>query len=271
MLLLVGRYEGEEMKIKLITRFLMFSITLLLFIGASFTHAQPNLSSQGLRVSKYGTLLEIFDANGQSRFGKLSGDGFQISYQFKGKTVSASAVGEDGTELVAGTVNTGEQTATAITTTSDQALEITTYFRLNEKTKKLIIQRNFKNISKEHVVVLSVQEYLSPALVITGQLSSEPVSDKLVGLIKGQLAPTINLGDCKPGECPKTPPPCPIPCPTKIEYDVAQMTIRTNPADNKPETIILPWNGNISMGPAVRGTKAPQTGVSAVSYVDVPL
>lgn len=260
------------MKTKLITRFVrLLPITLLVFIGANFTHAQSNPSSQALKVSKYGTLLEIFDAKGQSRFGKLSGDGFQISYQFKGKTVSASAVGNEGAGLAAGTVKTGEQTAIAVTTTSDQALEITTYFRLNEKTKKLIIQRNFKNISKEPVVVLSVQEYLSPALVITSQLSSEPVSDKLIGLIKEQLGATINLGDCKPGECPKTPPPCPIPCPTKIDYDVAQMTIRTNPADNKPETVILPWNGNISIGPAVRDTKAPQTGVSAVSYVDVPL
>lgn len=249
------------MKSKLITRFMLF-----VFIGlmsANFTRAQPNSSSQSLSVSKYGTLLEIFDAKGESRFGKLNGDGFQITYQLRGKTISVSAIGEEATGLAPGTIKTAGQTATAVTTTTDKALEITTYFRLNEKTKKLIIQRNFKSISKEPVVVTVVQEYLSPALVISGQLSSEPVSDKLIASIKNQMAATINLGDCLPAECPKTPPPCPIPCPMKIQYDLAQMTIRTAPAGDKPAMIILPWNGSI---PVERNS-----GVSTVSYVDVPL
>ncbi len=260
------------MKTKLITKFIvLFFVTGLMFSGASSTHAQSNPSSQNLSVSKYGTLLDIFNAKGESRFGKLNGDGFLISYQLKGKTISVSAIGDEATGLVAGNVKTDGRSATVTTTTSDQALEITTYFRLNEETKRLTIQRNFKNISKEQVVVLTVQEYLSPALVISGQLSSEPSGDKLIGLIKNQLEPTINLGDCKPAECPKTPPPCPIPCPNKLNFDMAQMTIRANPAGDKPETIILPWNGSVSMEPSGIKTKLPSVEVSIVSYIDVPL
>ena len=259
------------MKTKLIARFVVL-IAGLIFSGTSFTRAQPNPSSQNLTVSKYGTLLDIFDEKGQSRFGKLSGDGFQISYQINGKTISAAAVGEEATRLVAGNIKTDGQSTTAVTTTSDNALEITTYFRLNENTKRLTIQRNFKIISKEQVVVLSLQQYLSPALVITGTLSSEPVSDKLLALIKNQLTATINQGDCKPAECPKVPPPCPIPCPMKLEYNVAQLTIRTNPADDKPQMIILPWNGSISMALSVsKTTKEPTVEIAAVSYLDVPL
>ena len=253
---------------KLINRFLVpLFITGLIFTGASFTRAQSNTSSQTLSLSKYGTLSEIFDAKGQSRFGKLNGDGFEITYQIKGKTISVSAVGDEVTGLAPGKVKTAGQTATAVNTTSDNALEITTYFRLNEKTKKLTIQRNFKNISKDQVVVLTLQEYLSPALVISSQLSSEPVSDKLVDLIKSQLAPIINLGDCNPAECPKAPPACPIPCPMKLTYDPSRLTIRPNPSGDKPATIMLPWNGSVSMEPSASKTNQ----VSTVSYIDVPM
>src|SRR5262245_52316541 len=102
-------------------------ITGLIFGSVSFTRAQP---SQTLSLSKYGTLSEIFEAKGQSRFGKINGDGYQITYQIKGKTVTASAVGDEATGLVAGGIKTAGDTATVITTTSDKALEITTYFRL---------------------------------------------------------------------------------------------------------------------------------------------
>jgi len=252
------------MKSNLIKGLLVSLFTIgLIFTGTSFTCAQP---SQSLSVSKYGTLLEIFDANGKSQFGKLNGDGFQITYQFNGKTISASAIGEEATGLVTGSIKTVGQTATAVTTTNDHVLEITTYLRLNEKTKKLIIQRNFKNLSKEPVVVLTLQEYVSPVLVMSNQLSSEPVSDKLVGLIKNQLAATINLGDCKPAECPKTPPACPIPCPLKLLYDVSRVTIRPGLSGDKPETVILPWNGSISMNPSSKTNE-----VSTVSYLDVPM
>ena len=238
-------------------------ITAVIFGSVSFTRAQP---SQTLSLSKYGTLSEIFDAKGQSRFGKINGDGYQITYQIKGKTITATAVGDEATGLVAGDIKKAGDTATVVTTTSDKALEITTFFRLNDRTKKMTIQRNFKNISKEQVVVLGLQEFLSPALVITGQLSSEPVSEKLIDQTRSLLAPVINLGDCLPEECPEPPPACPIPCPMKLQYDLSRLAIRTTPYGDKPSTIMLPLNGSVSIGPSENKNM-----ISTVSNLPVPM
>ena len=113
--------------------------------GGSLSRAQPK---QKLSVSKHGTLLEIFDGNGKSQFGKLRGEGFQLSYEFQGKTTSVSALGDEVVGLGVRDVKTDRQSTTVTTTTSDHALEITTYFFVNEKTDKLIIQRKFKNIAR---------------------------------------------------------------------------------------------------------------------------
>src|SRR5215203_482538 len=141
-------FKEEEMKSpRLLTLFLGAG---LLISGASLSHAQP----ASLSVSKYGTLLDIVDANGKNVFGKPAFDGFEINYEFKGKPTSAYVSADQAAVgLVPGAVKTDKQSATVTARTSDGALEITTYFTLDEEMKKLIIQRTFKNISAEPVAV----------------------------------------------------------------------------------------------------------------------
>jgi hypothetical protein len=217
----------------------------LIIGGGSLSRAQlkPKLG-----VSKHGTLLEIFDANGKSRFGKLRGEGFQLSYEFQGKTASVSALGDEVVGLGVRDVKSDRQSTTVTTMTSDQALEITTYFYVNEKADKLIIQRKFKNVSKEPVAVKTMVEYVDPAFVIgTGRKLSES-GDKLLALMRNDMRGAMVLGDCIP-ECPDEPPPCPLPCPINVKFNVDRMTMKLNPASNRPDTLILPAEGVSTIPP----------------------
>jgi len=213
--------------------------------GGSLSRGQ---SKPKLSVSKHGTLLEIFDGNGKSRFGKLRGEGFQLSYEFQGKTASVSALGDKVEGLGARGVKTDRQSTTVTTTTSDQALEITTYFFVNEKTDKLIIQRKFKNISKEPVVVKTMLEYVDPAFVIGVGRKLNERGDKLLALMRNEMRGSMMLGDCIP-ECPDEPPPCPLPCPINVKVNPDQMTMKLNPTSDRPDTLILPADGVITIPP----------------------
>jgi len=208
-------------------------------MGGSLSRAQlkPKLA-----VSKHGTLMEIFDANGKSRFGKLRGEGFQLSYEFQGKTTSVSALGDEVVGLGVRDVKSDGQSTTVTTMTSDHALEITTYFYVNEKADKLIIQRKFKNVSKEPVAVKAMVEYVDPAFVIGVGRKLNESGDKLLALMRNDMRGAMVLGDCIP-ECPDEPPPCPLPCPINVKLDVDRMTMKLNPASNRPDTLILPADG----------------------------
>ena len=213
--------------------------------GGSLSRGQPK---QKLSVSKHGTLLEIFDGNGKSRLGKLRGEGFQLSYSFQGKTTSVSALGDEVAGLGVRDVKTDRQSTTVTTTTSDHALEITTYFFVNEKTDKLIIQRKFKNISKDPVVMKTMLEYVDPAFVIGAGRNLKEKGEKLLALMRNEMRGSMILGDCIP-ECPDEPPPCPLPCPINVKLNVDRMTMRLNPASDRPETLILPADGAITVPP----------------------
>jgi hypothetical protein len=220
-------------------------IAVVMIGGGSLSRGQ---SKQKLSVSKHGTLLEIFDGNGKSRFGKLRGEGFQLSYEFQGKTTSVSVLGDKVVGLGVRGVKTDRQSTTVTTTTSDQALEITTYFFVNEKTDKLIIQRKFKNISKEPVVVKTMLEYVDPAFVIGVGRKLNESGDKLLALMRNEMRGSMMLGDCIP-ECPDEPPPCPLPCPINVKLNPDQMTMKLNPTSDRPDTLILPADGAITVPP----------------------
>jgi len=233
------------MKNRRVTKFIALIVGVGLITGVgSVSRAGTSLPAPSLTVSKYGTLLEILDANGKSRFGKLTGEGFQLSYEFKGKTISVGAVGDaEAVGLTAGDVKTTEGKSTIVTTTtSDHALEITTYFFVNKQTNRLSIQRQLKNISKEPVVVKTLLEYVDPALVIgTGQ-KLKNIDEKSVAVLREKLGLAIvPLGaDCQP-DCPPDPPACPeCPAPTKIKFDLARMTVRANPEGDRSVSLILP-------------------------------
>ncbi len=229
---------------KRITRLIVVLVAGLMIGGGSLSHGQPKPK---LAVSKHGTLLEIFDANGKSRFGKLRGEGFQLSYEFQGKTTSISALADEVVGLGVRNVKSDRQSTTVTTTTSDQALEITTYFFVNEKTDKLMIQRKFKNISKEPVVVKTMVEYVDPAFVIGVGRRLNESGDKLLALMRNEMS-VMMLGDCIP-ECPDEPPPCPLPCPINVKFALDRMTMRLNPASDRPDTLILPAEGATTIPP----------------------
>lgn len=222
------------MKTKLIAIFLaLLFVTGSTINGRSLSRRHPQMSKQSFAAGKYGTLAEIFDANGKSRFGKLTNNGFQISYEYKGKTTSVSAAATDKVNgLLPGKVTTDGQSATVTVTTSDHALEITTYFVLDEKTQKLIIQRKFRNISGSPLTLKTVREVIDPALVETGNIPADKLADKFTA-----SRPT---DDCQAADCPKGPPPCPIPCPL-FAVDQAQLLAKTNPVTGRPDEIMVQW------------------------------
>ncbi|HSE18702.1 MAG TPA: hypothetical protein VLB46_16720 [Pyrinomonadaceae bacterium] len=212
------------MKRKLIaTSIAVFFATALIITGESLSHAQQN--TQSFAVSKYGTLLDVFDANGKSRFGKLAGNGFEISYVSKGKLISVSS--ENAKGLLPGEVRTEGQSATVIATTSDHALEITTNFVLDEKSNQLIIQRKLRNISGGPLTVKAMREFVEPAFVDTAKAAD-------------RLTANLPTDDCQAADCPKGPPPCPIPCPI-FTANQALLITRMNPATGRPNEIMVQW------------------------------
>jgi hypothetical protein len=62
----VNKKEGE-MKSKLIATLFGLCLGTGLTGGGSLSRGQPPLNTQSFAVSKYGTLLKLFDANGKSR------------------------------------------------------------------------------------------------------------------------------------------------------------------------------------------------------------
>jgi len=226
-------------------------------------------------VSKYGTLLELFDANGKSRFGKLAGNGFEVRYESKGRTTSASAIGDENvTGLLPGQVKADEQSAAVTATTTDHAVEITTYFILDEKTKRLLIHRKFRNISGGPLTFKTMREFLDPALVISGETGSTHSevltgqkqslsAEKLAALATNRLRASSPIDDCWAPDCPKGPPPCPIPCPTRLVANRAELITRTNPVGGGPDKIWLQWSSPIT-------TTVQRNGVSRLVEVDFP-
>lgn len=216
---------------KLITTFLaLFFGTVLIITGESPSRAQSQPAYQSFAVSQYGTLLEVFDENGKSRFGKLANNGFELSYEFKGKTISVSAVGDGkAIGLLPGQVKLDGHSATVSATTSEKALEITSYFNLDEKTGKLIVRRKFKNLSAGPLTLKTLREIVDPLLVITDQQQS--LSDQeLAKLVKDRFQAALPIDDCRTADCPKGPPPCPVPC-GWYEVKQAQLSIKTNPLE----------------------------------------
>src|SRR5437773_5702436 len=137
--------KGGEMKMKLaaLVLALLFLSELVMAYGP-LSRERPQPPGQSFAISEHGTLLDVFDANGKSRFGPIVSDGFDVSYKTQSRSVSASAIGTNinGLQFELGKSN-GEP-ATAIVETSDKALEITSHFMLDESGKTVIIERRFR-------------------------------------------------------------------------------------------------------------------------------
>lgn len=216
-------------------------VVVLLFLGGlgmafgslSRERAQP--PGQSFAISEYGTLLDVFDANGKSRFGKIVGDGFDVSYKIRRKTAAASALGTTTSGLQRGSVESDGQSATSIVVTRDNALEITSYFILDENAKELIIARQFRNLSRKPMTLQVVWAHVGSNLA-TG---SPPESSSIRGSIYGPgsdcqmnhpAGRDCPMCKCPPGPCPgRTCPPLPLP--------------------GEKGDIILAWKQGIKLGP----------------------
>jgi hypothetical protein len=159
------------MKRILITVVLMlFSGGLLLTNGQS--PSQPGSSSSRLIISEYGTLLDVLDADGKSRFGALKHAGFRSSYKLSGnKTKIVSAIGADSAGLRPGQIHVDGNSTSVTVTTDDGALEITSEFTIDDQTNQLIIRRTIKNTSNKKLD-LQQTEYLDSKLMGTSGSTS---------------------------------------------------------------------------------------------------
>ena len=177
---------------------------------SSRERVQP--ADQSFTISEHGTLLEVFDANGKSRFGKLARDGFSVTYEIQGKqvkNVTAFAIGTKQTGLQAGQVKQDGQSASVTVTSSDKALEIISYFILDESAKQMIIGRVFRNVSDKPIILKTVQDTVDPTLVVGGGSPSRK-SDDLVRTVlatvkAGFLGPLLECGGGGPPRCPFPP------------------------------------------------------------------
>jgi hypothetical protein len=135
------------------------------------------------------------------------------------------------------------QSATAIVKTEDQALEITSYFILDENAKELIIGRKFRNVSTSPIVLQTVEDHVVPTVVMGGQPRVTaglllPVKDCSVGLSSGRSG--CRFCKCSP------PPPCPPPgifCPTQNNFVPAQCL------EGKSD-VVLQWQGGVKLAPS---------------------
>lgn len=155
----------------------LFSLALVLFSGsvllasAQLSPVQSTASTR-LVVSEYGTLLDVPNAADRRSVGALTADGFEVSYRFRGQTKIVWARGTtNGSGLRRGQVNVHGNSTTVTVTTDDNALEISTRFTLNERTRMLIISRGVKNLSSQTLSMV-IKQYLDPKLIGTTCLTS---------------------------------------------------------------------------------------------------
>jgi len=234
-------------------------IVLTLFVGSVLVTTGSSASkstvpaAQVFAISKNGTLLEVFDSNGKNRFGRLVRDGFQVTYESPGKRTTVSALGaEEAKGLQSGQVKVDEKSATVTVMTSDQALEITSYFTLDEKENRLIILRRFRNVSPRTVTVRMMRDYIDPALLISVGTAEYPLNKitdpaRLAALVKSK----IEAGrSCKPLELrskPKAPPIClVIHCPNARALEPAHLGAVCD-EDLARMKIILEWRDIIRL------------------------
>jgi hypothetical protein len=127
---------------------------------------QSHPQRQSFTISKYGTLEEVFNANGNSKFGKLKLEGYSVSYKFPGqKTKTVSAFGTTAVSLLPGQVTIDGQSASVTVTTDDQALEITSSFTLDLEREHLRIRRSVKIKPGQTVRLMKTEQTLDPKLI----------------------------------------------------------------------------------------------------------
>jgi hypothetical protein len=235
--------EGEEMKNKLIAMVLALFVAsemVIAYAPAPVAVAAP--ARQRFTLGKGGTLLNVFNADGESVFGRIKHEGFAVKYKTPRTTRSSSAIENQ----ILGLAGAAEQSqperdsAGAVAKTRDGALQIATTIMVMGNT--LVIARTFRNISARPVRITSVSSFVGRTLV-NGSL--ENIEAGIVGPIK----------DCGgPAKCPVGPlcptcPPCPM-CPTSGSSYSSPWLLK------KAGDVILRWPIPAKLAPA----RAKQSG-----------
>jgi len=247
-------------------KFILTIFWLALGIGSShYTQAQSY--DKTLASNEYAASPKLSTANVKQRLDKIVDNGFQVTYEIKGKTITASAAGKTLTYVWSKKVKLNERSFKVKAVTKDRALEITTYFIFDEKEQKLIIDRRIRNISAETVNVHMISAYVDPKLVFGGQDSKLDLEATLKRIRAGQLI--YNALDRKRPDpritgywnaCHCDPPPVPcgsIVCPEDKKYIKARWYLLSS------DRMALYWNPI----PIPRSQKASAVGELPVNEI----
>jgi hypothetical protein len=148
---------------------ILIGLALLFLSGnALFASAQVlPVNPSRLVVSGHGTLINILNADGTPRFGKLTLDGFRLTYQVeKGPKKTIWANGETdvrGVRFVRRTA--GADSITVTVRTYDNALVIKNRFILTRDRQELIIIRTIRNNSGQRLHLSAPKQFLDPKLL----------------------------------------------------------------------------------------------------------
>ena len=155
------------MKSKLIALALaLISVIGSLAVTTSSTGARTIPLDQSFDISQNGTLVKIFREDGNSRFGDLNLNGFELRYKLNGSVKTIRANGEsDRTGILPGHPNLDGRSANITVKTDDEALEITNHFILDRQAKKLTIHFSVRNAPGKTARILSATQYLDPRLI----------------------------------------------------------------------------------------------------------
>lgn len=165
----------------------LIALALVLFFGNVLFASAQVVPVQGLPtgsltlvVSEYGTLLDVRNADGTSRFGRLNRDGFRVKYKLGGEMKTVRAIGADHVVGVQpGLVSVDGNSVSVTVTTDDYALQITNRFNFYKAdgkfTDSLIIRRTLKKISNRDLKAVTTTQYVDPKVMRTW-LSINPTS-----------------------------------------------------------------------------------------------
>ena len=214
----------------------------------------------------------------KQRFDKIVDSGFQVKYEIRGKTMTASGEGNKLTHLRTEKVKLDEQSVVVKAVTKDRALEITTYFSFDEKRQKLLIDRRIRNASKEPVKVQMIGEYFHPGMIlgIQGNRKSDLAQAFLKRIRAGKIvhgAPVLEkftewlrAGFFEECQCDPPPPPCStIICPPGPNYIKAEMVA------SRGNRIELRWQQPTILIPdqALGDAPSPVRQVRSIVEVDI--
>jgi|GEM_PF-5459365 len=229
----------------------------IVIVSGSRHSVQAQSYGNAHATHEHDALLKLLTTNRKRPFTKLVNNGFEVRYEIRGKAVTASVNGNKLSYLRTKKIEVEGQSAKVTEVTKDGALEITTYFFLDEKKQTLTIDRRIRNTSPDTVSVKRMREYVDPKLIHNAQSTHQRInSTQMVverigagqlisavppkGAVQRVVNPPSETGLASSGECQcvDPPPPClTIICPPDPSYVSAKLMTSVG------KRITLYWRG----------------------------